>query len=84
MVKVGGACDICDFGIIMEKVHAVGENVHLNLRCDGCGARYCKDCGGTLNVRGSSCVYKDQCHCEVGELLVDKDFVLNEDELEEV
>jgi hypothetical protein len=84
MIKVGDSCGICKFGTIKFKTHSIGENQYENLRCDGCGARYCQDCGGTLNVRGSSCVYKDQCHCEAGEPLVDKDFVFNEDDLEEL
>jgi len=82
MIKIGDTCPICGRGTICFKVHTIGEVTFENLRCDLCAARFCKDCGGTFNVRGSSCTYKNQCTCEAGEDLVDKDFVLTEEDME--
>jgi hypothetical protein len=82
MIKYGDDCPLCSGGAIQNKIHTIGETRFENLRCDMCAARFCLDCGGTLNVRGSSCQYKDQCTCETGEALVDRNFVLTDEDLE--
>jgi hypothetical protein len=82
MTKAGDMCPICKNGTIKHKFHTIGETRFENYRCDICAARFCLKCGGTLNVRGASCQYKNQCNCEEGDLLVDKSFVFEDDELE--
>ena len=80
--EAGDTCSICNNGLVCHKFHTIGETLFENYRCDMCGARFCMDCGGTLNVRGSTSLYINQCKCEEGEELVDKKFVFSDEDLE--
>jgi hypothetical protein len=64
-MKPGDSCRYCPQGTIHKKSKRFKEVLYVVHSCDVCGAQFCLECEGTINVMAEGAVkHRGMCSCE--------------------